>query len=109
VHPVRLVPLLRTTDAFEARVLTARLGSEGILTQLRGGIDSPYPGGVVDVMVCEDDLELARQLLLADEVEAAFDDLPLAARSSRLGPWMVALVVLGVVLFAYVHTIGYAR
>jgi len=55
-------------------VLAARLGSDGIVAQLRGAVDGPYPIGDVMVYVGEDDLDTAQELLLADEVEAAFDD-----------------------------------
>ena len=68
-----MVPLVRVGNGFHARVLVARLGSEGIVTQLRGGIDAPYPAGAVEVLVGEADLDDARAILLADEVEAAFD------------------------------------
>ncbi|MEA3057036.1 MAG: putative prokaryotic signal transducing protein [Actinomycetota bacterium] len=70
-----MVPVRKVSDQFEARVLAARLGSEGIVAQLRGGgIDGPYPMGAIEVLVSEDDLDSARELLLADEVESAFDD-----------------------------------
>ena len=70
-----MVPVRKVSDQFEARVLAARLGSEGIVAQLRGGgIDGPYPMGAIEVLVSEDDLEIARELLLADDVESAFDD-----------------------------------
>lgn len=68
-----MVPLVRVGNGFHARVLAARLGSEGIVTQLRGGIDTPYPTGMIEVLVGEDDLEDARAILLADEVESAFE------------------------------------
>ena len=59
-----MVPLATTRSAFEAQVLAARLGAEGILWQLRGGTaDSVYPVGSVDVLVAEDDLDEARELL----------------------------------------------
>ncbi len=66
VH-VRTVP-----TAFHARVIAARLGAEGILTELRGNIGGPYPFGNVSVWVGRDDADEAAELLLADEVEAAF-------------------------------------
>lgn len=109
-----MVPLLRAEGAFHARVLAARLGSEGVVTQLRGSLDGPYPMGAVEVLVQADDLALAQALLLADEVEAAFPEgseapeaLDASERSSgsaavddvaavpATGPW---LLVLGVVL-----------
>lgn len=70
VH-VRTVP-----TTFHARVLAARLGSEGIVTELRGNVGGPYPIGDVSVWVCRDDAELAAELLLADEIEAAFEPHP---------------------------------
>jgi hypothetical protein len=54
--------------------LAARLGADGIPTHLRGAIDGPYPMGDVMVYVVDDDLPVAQELLLADEVEAAFND-----------------------------------
>jgi hypothetical protein len=66
VH-VRTVP-----TAFHARVIAARLGAEGIVTQLRGNTGGPYPLGNVSVWVNEEDATAAGELLLADEVEAAF-------------------------------------
>ena len=100
-----MVTLLRVRDAFHARVVVARLGSEGIVAQLRGA-DGPYPMGVVEVLVLPDELESAQALLLADEVESAFDDHDdddgeaLHGRRSTRSRWVVACVVVLVVLFA---------
>ena len=74
VHGLRMVPVLRADGTFHARVVAARLGSEGIVTQLRGNVDGPYPMGSVEVLVTEDDLVAARELLLADDVESSFAD-----------------------------------
>ena len=74
VQGLRMVPVLRADGTFHARVVAARLGSEGIVTQLRGNVDGPYPMGSVEVLVTEDDLGAARELLLADEVESSFDE-----------------------------------
>jgi len=61
-----MVPLASTRSGFEAQILAARLGAEGILWQLRGGsADSVYPVGSVDVLVAADDFERARELLAA--------------------------------------------
>jgi hypothetical protein len=79
VQGLRMVPVLRAEGTFHARVVAARLGSEGIVTQLRGNVDGPYPMGSVEVLVTEDDLEAARELLLADEVEASFDEVSIEA------------------------------
>ena len=55
--------LLTTRNAFEARLIAARLGSDGILAELRGGTDTPYPGLFdISVYVPEDDLDVARAL-----------------------------------------------
>jgi Putative prokaryotic signal transducing protein len=72
---VRMAPLTWVAGGFRARVLAARLESEGIDAQLRGAFDSPYGLTVgdmarVDVYVPEDQLEDARYVLLADEVDA---------------------------------------
>jgi hypothetical protein len=77
-----MVPVLRAEGTFHARVVAARLGSEGIVTQLRGNVDGPYPMGSVEVLVTEDDLVSARELLLADDVESSFDEL----EGEDLGP-----------------------
>jgi hypothetical protein len=69
----RMVHLRTVRNVFHARVIAARLGAEGIVTQLRGSVDGPYPVGDVSVWVAEDDAESASELLLADEVEASFD------------------------------------
>ena len=67
-----MVHLRTVRDAWEANVLAARLGAEGIVTQLRGNLSGPYPLGAVTVFVEADQAELAGELLLADEVEASF-------------------------------------
>jgi hypothetical protein len=69
-----MVALVPAQGTFHAKVIAARLGAEGIATQLRGAVDGPYPCfGEVTVFVAESDLELAAELLLVDEVEAALD------------------------------------
>jgi hypothetical protein len=60
---VRMVRLLTTYDVFEAKLLAARLGSEGILWELRGGVDNAYPLGPVHVYVDEADLSVAHEVL----------------------------------------------
>jgi hypothetical protein len=73
-----MVPLTIVGSSFEARVLMARLGADGILVQTRGGCDGTYPlPGPVEVLVVQNQADEARELLLADQVEALFDDLSL--------------------------------
>ena len=70
-----MVPVRKVTDQFEAKVLVARLGAAGFLTELRGrGASSTYPLGPIEICVLEEDVEEVRELLLADEVEAAFPE-----------------------------------
>lgn len=103
-----MVAVLRVRDPFHARVVVARLGSEGIVAQLRGA-DGPYPMGVVEVMVLPDELEAAQSLLLADEIESAFpdeDDEPAAPHRSGPPPWVVVCVVAMLVLFAVANIVS---
>jgi|SRR5690554_4065358 len=89
-----MVRLAVVPTAFEAQLLAARLGSEGLLWQLRGNVGGPYPVGPVEVLVRPDDLAVACELLLVDEVELAFEELdddpdvgeaPHAERPARVG------------------------
>lgn len=74
--PAALVHVRTVPTAFHARVIAARLGAEGIPTQLRGNVGGFYPVGGVSVWVAEQDAEEASELLLADEIESAFDTHP---------------------------------
>jgi hypothetical protein len=99
-----MVPLATTRSAFEAQVLGARLGSEGILWQLRGGsADAMYPVGAVDVLVAADDLERAHEILQVgdDDWLDAEDANEHDAAPSRdhIELWMAAVVLALIVLF----------
>ena len=99
-----MVRLATVRTTFHARVIAARLGAEGIVTDLRGNVDGIYPMGDVHVFVAEDDLPSAQELLLADEVESAFDDgADLdgdGATPRELWVFLVAVLVVAAVLFA---------
>jgi hypothetical protein len=96
---VRMVRLLTTLDQFEARVLAARLGAEGILWELRGGHDGPYPMGPVHVYVDAEDLHRARDLVaLTAELPADEDE---GARRLRT-PLPLVLVIVGVAAMAVI-------
>ncbi|HEY1734956.1 MAG TPA: hypothetical protein VGG23_10940 [Acidimicrobiales bacterium] len=87
-----MVHVRTVSTTFHARVIAARLGADGIVTQLRGNIGGPYPFGEVSVWVGEDDADEAGELLLADEVEAAFapdpsDEEPF--HRAGIGTWTV--------------------
>ena len=93
-----MVRLATVGTSFHARVIAARLGSEGIVTDLRGNIDGVYPVGDVHVYVDQEDLAEAQELLMADEVESAFDQ-PDDADPDRRGPhelWLVLVAILGI-------------
>jgi hypothetical protein len=60
-----MVPLTTAANPFAARVLAAHLGAEGIVWELRGNVDGPYPVGPVTILVSQEDLTLAREVLAA--------------------------------------------
>jgi hypothetical protein len=103
-----MTPLTWVSGAFRARVVAARLKSEGIDAQLRGALDGSYGLTVgdmarIDVFVPEDQLEDARYILLVDEVDATlgapsewWDAGADSTRPRRRWPWWVALAVLTV-------------
>ncbi len=68
-----MVHLTDAAGSFHARVIAARLETEGIRTELRGLDDWPWPAtGAVAIFVGEDDLDIAAEVLLYDRVEAVF-------------------------------------
>jgi hypothetical protein len=70
----RMRYLTTVQGSFHGRLVAARLGAEGVLVELRGVSDGPYPlQGAVEVFVSEGQLEIAREILLADAVDAAVD------------------------------------
>ena len=95
--PFAMVPLVTVANGFQARVIAARLGAAGVVSELRGGVDGPYPIGDVRVDVPDDEVDFARQLLLADEIEEALGAVPRPAASPpsevrrrlRWTPWIV--------------------
>ena len=99
-----MVRLATVRTTFHARVIAARLGAEGIVTDLRGNVDGMYPMGDVHVFVGEDDLPEAQELLLADEVESAFDDGADAdidgGTPRELWVFLVAVVLVAAIMFA---------
>ncbi|MCU1456250.1 MAG: putative prokaryotic signal transducing protein [Actinomycetia bacterium] len=103
-----MIPVTLLTSvggSFTAKVIVARLASEGIECEVRGAMDSPYAltmGDMarVDIYVPDEQLEDARMVLLVDEVDSSViaptrpdpDDAP---PGTRRVPWrVVAIVVL---------------
>lgn len=99
-----MVHLCTANGSFHARVLVARLGAEGILAQTRGDSAGPYPVATqVEVLVPEEELAVARQVLLFDDAAEAVSPgvWPRRRPSSRLLA-VAALVVLACVFAAAV-------
>jgi hypothetical protein len=68
-----LVYLTSVVGNFQGQLMTARLAVEGIECVLRGTSDGPYPlTSEVQVFVPASSLDLAREILLADAIDAAF-------------------------------------
>jgi len=68
-----MVPLTRAESEFAARVLVAKLGSAGILAEIRG-LSSFYPPlSTAQVWVEDDALDDARELIVTDDVFPTFD------------------------------------
>jgi hypothetical protein len=82
-----MVRLMTADDGFTAKVVAARLGVEGIVWELRGGVDGPYPFGPVHVFVPESELAEAQALLAAtaplDEEIGDGDDEEARAAAAR--------------------------
>ncbi len=98
-----LVLLASGLSDFEAKVLTARLGAEGIVWQVRGIVDSVYPLGDIAVLVREDELAEAMTMLSpTGEATWGHDDgwsaqdqggRELASDSYRRRWWLRALLI----------------
>jgi Putative prokaryotic signal transducing protein len=98
--------------SFRAHVVLARLESEGIDAQLRGAVDGAYGFTVgdmarVDVYVPTDQLDDARYVLLADEVDDSMAppsewwDAGTGRRPRSRWLWFVALVLLAVTVCGF--------
>jgi len=103
----RLTRLTWVHGAFPARVLAARLRSEGIDARLGGSVDGTYGVTVgdlarVDVYVPDTQVDDARYVLLADEVDATLAapiewwDAGTGERRRRRWPWVAAALLLAV-------------
>jgi hypothetical protein len=104
-----VIPLTRLTSisgSFSAHLMAARLRSEGIDVRLQGALNAPYGltlGDMarVDLFVPEDQLDDARLVMLAVEVDAAMAaprEWAGPERQRRRWPLWVALALLFVAL-----------
>jgi len=110
LNTIASVSTLLTTvhGTFSAHVLAARLHSEGIDVELRGAVDSPYGLTVgdmarVDLYVPEDQVDDARLVLLASEIDDAMafpDEHDTGHRAVPSWVWIAAVIVLAVAIAA---------
>ena len=101
--------------SFGARVMAARLQSEGFDVQLRGPLDGPYAVTVgelarIDVFVPDEQADEASLVLLVDEVDEAdefLDDDRPPIRDRRVPRWCVAvaLALLTIVAMPAFHAV----
>ena len=106
MQQTRMVRLATVRSTFHARVIAARLGAEGIMTQLRGNVDGVYPMGDTHVFVEAEALDTAREVLLVDEVESAFDEPLDEPEASRGWPrWVVLAAIVAVAAMAFSRAI----
>jgi len=108
-----MVPLTHAPSEFAGRVLVAKLGSAGIIAELRG-VSRVYPGmfGTPEVWVEAQELSEARELITAD-LDDAFAPTPASAGPDRtdarhtLRPLLVVVALLVLASFAVgIHSCG---
>jgi hypothetical protein len=91
--------------SFHARVIAARLGTEGILTDLRGNVDGLYPVGDVHVYVDQADLAEAQEILMVDDIESAFDEPDeLVDAGAPPALWLVLGAIVGIAVMLFART-----
>lgn len=103
-----MVRVATVTDPFEAKLLAARLGSEGFLWEIRGDIDGVYPIGPFDVLVEEPSVADVRDLL-ADRSDPDPDDFE---QTEPVGPsrgWLLTAVIFAIAIgFLIMRTLALA-
>jgi putative signal transducing protein len=103
------------SGSFSAHVLNARLRSEGIDAELRGPVDGPYAFtvgdlGRVEVYVPADQMDDARLVVLASEVDAALAAPREWGGSARKwGPWARAIAAAALIAAAAAPIVLYAQ
>ena len=84
--------LTSVVGTIQGHLVVGRLRSEGVNALMRGTGDGPYPfPAEVAVLVPKDQLATAREILLIDQVEAAFDDGGSQGRPRRRRPNALSL------------------
>jgi hypothetical protein len=104
-----MVRVATASGPFEAKLLAARLGADGIVWELRGGVDSIYPMGPIEVLVAPGDAALARVLLAPEAPLDPDDDAGGGAMGARRGrrdlrPLLLLAVLVLSLLFIVART-----
>ena len=100
VPELRMVRLMTAANPMEARIIAARLGAEGIVWEFRGSVDGPLAVGPVEVLVDEDGLNAAREIVDVDDERAV--GAPVHVTTGRDVLWVV-LAIVGLVIFAIIR------
>lgn len=103
----RMTLLTSVGGSFTAHVLTARLQAEGIDVELRGALQTVYPLSVgelgrVDVYVPDSQLDDARYVLLANDVDEAMSPTSPGIADDR-APIALKVLVAGLIVAAVCH------
>jgi hypothetical protein len=80
---------LVTTTHYDARVLVARLGSEGVVAEARESGGTVYPGGAVQVWVLTSQLENAKELLTPEPLDRDDDEEHARRVTKRFGLFLL--------------------
>ena len=89
---------LVTTTHYDARVLVARLGSEGLVAEARESGGTTYPGGPVQVWVLNSQLEQARDLLNPEPLEVDDDYVHTRRVTKRFGLFLLIGFILMIIV-----------
>jgi len=81
-----MIPVAFTRSGFEAKVIAAQLGSEGVVWELRGDVDGLYPVGGIEVLVPSEEAALARDVLAAARDEGGNEAAGSFTSASRRRP-----------------------
>ena len=105
-----MVPLTTAANPVAARILAAHLGAEGIVWELRGNVDGPYPIGPVEVLVAQEDLAVAREVVVEQDDDDGAEAPGAADHRTPKELWvllalilLVAAVLLSRMLFVTAH------
>ncbi len=81
-----MVHLMTVVGTVQGHLVVGRLRTEGIDAVMTGTGDGPYPfPSDVEILVPESQLDAAREVLLANDVEAVFDDEDATPTRPRVG------------------------